>query len=627
MYKLLTAPIGAALDTNTGVFTWTPSESQCTPTNLIVVRVSDDGIPSLSATQTFTIVVTDGTPPIITLAGASVLTNECHTTFVDPGATARDSCAGDVTSSIVVSGTVAANVPGTYTLTYTVHDGNGNTNSAIRTVRVVDTTAPVLTLAGANPLVLECHTPLIDPGASASDSCAGNVSSALMVTSSVNPDAVGTYALTYTVHDGNGNTNSTTRTVHVVDTTLPVLTLAGASMLTNECHTAFVDPGATASDSCAGDVTSSIIVRGTVDTNVPGTYTLTYTVSDGNGNTNSATRTVRIVDTTAPVVTLMGAASLSVQCHASFTDPGATAHDVCSGDITPTAAGSVDVNTPGTYILTYSAIDSSGQTGIVTRTVRVLDILPAIVSQPQSRTNNVGSTVSFSVAATSCGVLNYQWFSGTNLLASETNATLTLNDVQLVQAGDYSASVFNSVGSVTSAVAILTVNRLPIVPDVGASVMKNHSMTIAVVKLMHDATDPDGDPLTLLSVSATSTNGGSVVLAGNSVTYTPLTNFTGVDRFTFVVSDGRGGMTTAAVEIFVASGNLPSMNQVSITPTDLGFLIRFAGVPGRTYQIQRSTDLITWSPLVTLVAPLHGIMEYEDTNPPAGTGFYRTVVP
>ena len=50
-----------------------------------------------------------------------------------------------------------------------------------------------------------------------------------------------------------------------------------------------------------------------------------------------------------------------------------------------------------------------------------------------------------------------------------------------------------------------------------------------------------------LTVSPTSTNGGSVTLAYNSATsnnvatYTPLPGFSGLDRFSYTVSDGRGG--------------------------------------------------------------------------------------
>jgi hypothetical protein len=100
-----------------------------------------------------------------------------------------------------------------------------------------------------------------------------------------------------------------------------------------------------------------------------------------------------------------------------------------------------------------------------------------------------------------------------------------------------------------------------------------------------------------------------------------------MDRFSYSISDGGGGTATADVEIFVAAGNLPSRNQVSLTPTPNRSLIRFAGLPGQTYAVQRSTDLNTWTPLAALVAPLHGTLQNEDTNPPPGMAFYRTVVP
>ena len=55
---------------------------------------------------------------------------------------------------------------------------------------------------------------------------------------------------------------------------------------------------------------------------------------------------------------------------------------------------------------------------------------------------------------------------------------------------------------------------------------------------------------------------------------------------------------------------------------------RFAGIPGRTYELQRATSISgPWSSLAMIVCPVHGIMEYEDTSPPMPTAFYRTVVP
>jgi hypothetical protein len=58
--------------------------------------------------------------------------------------------------------------------------------------------------------------------------------------------------------------------------------------------TTFTDPGATASDGCAGDLTSAIVVTGSVDTNTVGFYALTYTVSDPSGHSDTKVRTVEV---------------------------------------------------------------------------------------------------------------------------------------------------------------------------------------------------------------------------------------------------------------------------------------------------------------------------------------------
>src|SRR5678816_55462 len=205
---------------------------------------------------TRTVNVVDTTPPTLALVGSSPLTVECHTPFVDPGATASDTCAGDLTGAIVVTGTVDANATGSYTLHYNVKDPANNAAVELtRTVNVVDTTIPVLALAGTSPMTVECHTPFVDPGATASDTCAGDLTGAIVVTGTVDANATGSYTLHYNVKDpANNAAVELTRTVNVVDTTIPVLALAGTSPMTVECHTPFVDPGATASDTCAGDL-------------------------------------------------------------------------------------------------------------------------------------------------------------------------------------------------------------------------------------------------------------------------------------------------------------------------------------------------------------------------------------
>src|SRR5439155_695585 len=242
-----------------------------------------------TATASRLVHVVDTTAPAMTLVGGTE-TVECHGTFSDPGATAIDACAGDLTSGIVVTGSVDASSVGDYTLSYSVTDAHGNTATASRLVHVADTTPPPTSLVGGTETV-ECHGAFSDAGATASDLCAGDLTSSIVVTGSVDASTVGDYTLSYSVTDGHGNTATASRLVHVVDTTAPAITLVGGTE-TVECHGTFTDPGAMASDACAGDLTHSIVVTGSVEANTVGDYTLSYSVTDGHGNTATAGRLV-----------------------------------------------------------------------------------------------------------------------------------------------------------------------------------------------------------------------------------------------------------------------------------------------------------------------------------------------
>src|SRR5439155_24551871 len=172
------------------------------------------------------------------------------------------------------------------------------------------------------------------PGATASDVCAGDLTRSIAASGSVDANTVGSYTRTETVSDGHGHSDIKTRTVNVVDTQPPSITVVGANPLTVECHGTFTLPGATASDVCAGRLTGSIAASGSVDANTVGSYTRSYTVSVGYATSVRPTRTVNVVDTQAPSIAVVGANPLTVECHGTFTDPGATASDVCAGNLT-----------------------------------------------------------------------------------------------------------------------------------------------------------------------------------------------------------------------------------------------------------------------------------------------------
>jgi hypothetical protein len=87
----------------------------------------------------------------------------------------------------------------------------------------------------------------------------------------------------YNHTDANGNAAvEVTRTVNVVDTTKPVITLLGATPIDIEVGSSYTDAGATALDNYDGDITSLIVKTGSVNTNLVGTYTIKYNVEDAN---------------------------------------------------------------------------------------------------------------------------------------------------------------------------------------------------------------------------------------------------------------------------------------------------------------------------------------------------------
>ncbi len=165
-----------------------------------------------------------------------------------------------------------------------------------------------------------------------------------------------------------------------IDTAAPAVSLIGADAGTAECGSPYTDPGATAWDSREGDVSNTLVLSGEVNTAVPGTYALTWTATDGAGNVGTATRQVQVLDTQPPVVTLNGAAEITLACGDTWTDPGASAIDACEGNLQVTVSGSVNPNAVGTYTLLYTAADSTGQSASVQRVVRVTDTQPPVVT-------------------------------------------------------------------------------------------------------------------------------------------------------------------------------------------------------------------------------------------------------
>src|SRR5205814_3739147 len=84
--SLLSGPTGVHLDSGTGLLTWTPTESQGPSTNLITVRVTDNGTPALNDTKSFTVVVTElNSSPTLTVPTAETNTSLRTSTITNVG--------------------------------------------------------------------------------------------------------------------------------------------------------------------------------------------------------------------------------------------------------------------------------------------------------------------------------------------------------------------------------------------------------------------------------------------------------------------------------------------------------------------------------------------------------------
>ncbi|MBX7240096.1 MAG: T9SS type A sorting domain-containing protein [Bacteroidia bacterium] len=228
-----------------------------------------------TATCSFTVNKVDNTAPVSPSIAAA--TGQCSLTLSPP--TTTDNCAGAITGT--TTSPLTYNSQGTYSVVWTFNDGNGNSTTATQSVIVDDVTAPVTpTLAAAN---IQCGGTITPP--TTTDNCAGTVTGT--TTAPLTYNSQGTYSVIWTFDDGNGNTSTATQSVIVNDVTAPVPNTGTLPTLNLPCGGTLTPP--TATDNCAGTITGT---TATLTYNLPGTYSVTWTYNDGNGNTSNQTQTV-----------------------------------------------------------------------------------------------------------------------------------------------------------------------------------------------------------------------------------------------------------------------------------------------------------------------------------------------
>lgn len=319
------------------------------------------------------IVVQDTVPPV--LAGLDNLTIEAGSSCSAPASftvTATDNIDANpaVTCSAVSGSTFAL---GETIVNCTTTDASGNTTSGTFVVKVVDTTAPELTIPADKSLEATASLTPVDIGvATTSDSCPP-------VTVTNNAPAaypVGTTTVVWTATDANGNFTTKDQKVVVNDTTPPVL-VEGPDQVVEATSPdgATATFNVTASD--LADTTPAVTCSSTSGSTFPlGTTTVTCTATDRNGNTATDSFTVKVQDTTPPDLTVP--ATITVILNTPLSAPavqqflnGATAVDIV--DLTPTITHDTpSLNTVGTKVVTFTAVDDFGNTTTKTAVIKVI---------------------------------------------------------------------------------------------------------------------------------------------------------------------------------------------------------------------------------------------------------------
>ena len=298
----------------------------------------------------------------------------------------------------------------------------------------------------------------------------------------------------------------------------------------------------------------------------------------------------------------------------------------------------------GTYTITIGgAIDSNYIFNYVVGTLTITQSLSSSVIVSSANPSLPGTNVTFTTtlsavapgAGTPSGTVNFR-IDGSVAASgalSGGGARFTINSLALgshTVTAEYAGDL-NFVGTTNALAQEQFVDTPPVTGNVTIERYPSQGVKVFVATLLANDTDPDSNALTFISVSATSTSGGTNVLQGNWVFYQPPLGFTNSDSFSYVIGDSSGLQATGSVSVATEADPGPSQNIVAIV--DLGgnnFSIQFLGIPVRVYTIQYTTNLATpsWQPLGAGTADATGSFSYVDTldqgSPPR---FYRSTYP
>jgi len=397
---------------------------------------------------------------------------------------------------------------------------------------------------------------------------------------------------TYTISDGNGGTDTATVTVTVGEpkNTAPVAVDDSATTnigqpvtLTTLSNDSDADGDTLTITSVGTPSNGTAVISGgeiiyTPNPGFTGVDTFSYTISDGNGGTATATETVTVIgpDNTAPnavndTASVSCGGPVSINVLRNDTDPEGDTLTVTSftqpanGTVTKGADGLLIYTSNGTACglddtFTYTISDGNGGTDTATVTVTV--------GQPKNTAPvavNDSATTLEGVPVTLTTLSNDSDADGDTLTITDVedpaNGTAVISGGQIIYTPDpgfvgtdtFTYTISDGNGGTATATETVIVTAKPNLPPIANDDTASTGCSAITINVLNNDSDPENDDLSIIGVGSASL--GTAVISGNTIVYTPSNTCgkgnTGTDTFSYTISDGNGNTASANVTVDV----------------------------------------------------------------------------
>ena len=595
--KVSGLPEGVTFDSETNTISGTPTKVGSYP----IVVITTDASGNKTETK-FTIEVVDTIKPMVT--SIEDQSKEVNTPIDSITVEATDNSGQAVTNKVsglpagvsfdsetnTISGTPTK--VGSYPITVTTTDAEGNETTTNFTIKVVDTTKPTVT--AIKDQTKEVNTPIDSIKIEATDNSGKAVTNKVSglpdgvsfdsVTNTISgtPTKVGSYPIVVTTTDASGNKTETKFTIEVVDKTAPTVT--AIENQTKEVNTAIDSIKIEATDNSGQAVTNKVSglpegVSFDSETNTisgtptkVGSYPITVTTTDAEGNATTTNFTIKVVDTTKPTVTSIKDQTKEVNTAIDSITVEAT--DNSGQAVTNKVSGlpegvSFDSSTNtisgkptkvGSYLIVVTTTDASGNKTETKFTIEVVDETAPTVTAIKDQTQEVNTPIdSIKIKATdNSGQAVTNKVSGLPAGVSFDSSTNTISGTP-TKVGSYPIVVTTTDASgnkTTTSFTIQVVDKTA--PMVTAINNQSKEVNTPIDKITIEATDNSGHAVTN-KVSGLPT-GVTFDSATNIITGTPTK--VGSYPITITTTDAEGNATTTNFTIKVVDTTKPTVTSI-----------------------------------------------------------------